>query len=1367
MSDSSPASSRASTPVILTAVANSSHYDTPTPTADPSSSRYRFNWDPSERRGPESVSETTAYGQDYFAAAPTGLGFHFAGSTANLNLGALPGEWSSSKLGFHAISTVLNNPHKRQAPPKAHSALPAVMPAELPRVRRKDFDSYLNAISSEWDKYEKSLAQAMSGPSSTFEIQQDAAPSSPDFGDGNRQGSLGSLASFSSLEPLSTARLQSLSPKQAKDIPPLDSVPPIFFESDFDLGNLETFSLVTESELGDGDLRAQSHSLPLLEKFSHYADTIELHLSNEIVARAPSFFAALTNLHTLQSESTATLSQISRLRSMLQQVDENVAKKGLEVVELEKRATGIQDIERSVKGVKDVVKFTGEARENVGKGKWGDALVVLGILDEMWNTTLRAEQSPKILSPLPPALESDEEQEFEPPPPTYSSAVSLSAVDLLPSLGIPLSQLDAFSALPSHLQSLTLEIASSLSEELVSVLRDDLQRRVELGCTSGKSTSRGTASEETKDRLTVLLDGLIKTKGIKEAALSWREEVFEEVRGLINKHFLGLESGSPNLTPIAYTHNSDTIPRLASHLRSLPHADFMSIMRTIYRDLLGAVEGLQNQTALLGEISETLEADERATNSVRQKHNVAKSRPTPTPLSTTSPGPASSTTDGTSVTSLLVAELSDTLSSATELAHTQVARLLSFRPEAHATLALAEFIELFNETWEFVVKCEVACRKMIVGLRGAMVSQAKVFLQTFHQARLTQSAKLVEDEQWAPQDVTLEIQTTANMIIDSAMKDPAELILRPEAQEESRTPTTPTPRNSFLSPLKGLLRTPTQNGTSSPTQPALPPSITSSTSKSSNRGTATSTKKSKHLYVETNSFFTVPATSAVLSLLTNYLSVIINLNILTTDTMSRIIEFLKAFNSRTCQVVLGAGAMRSAGLKNITAKHLALASQSLSIMIALIPYIRETFRRHLNSKQAVMLVEFDKLKRDYQEHQHEVHAKLIAIMGDRLSAHIRSLQARVIHSLYFPAPSLASHAVNWNVPKAGGGINDYMEVLLKETVTLHKVLSRYLSATVVEDVMSQVFAAINHRLSEEYGKIELPHAEAKLRLLEDARFLHQKLSALKTIGKPSMMLELVIQEKPIPKPPGGPPTPTPIRSSTMTTSPPNSAASNTNTNERLRGLMTRTASYDNRSLPNLPNDGPLSGNPPPPPTRSNTISPIPDARLSSQTISVYPNGSRSLSPNPYQRFDRPRTPPPPPQPIDVEAEVPPSPPPEGSSTFGFRQIEASLPSPTTRDAYRTPSPAVESLHLSQTLSDPDPPISSFAAITNESSLATMPHDTVPETSETAPVHVETASPVEEMNGILAPASVTNSMTSVVDNAQDSSDVDSALSAPGI
>ena len=36
------------------------------------------------------------------------------------------------------------------------------------------------------------------------------------------------------------------------------------------------------------------------------------------------------------------------------------------------------------------------------------------------------------------------------------------------------------------------------------------------------------------------------------------------------------------------------------------------------------------------------------------------------------------------------------------------------------------------------------------------------------------------------------------------------------------------------------------------------------------------------------------------------------------------------------------------------------------------------------------------------------------------------------------------------MPKEGEGVNDYMEVLVKETVTLHKVLSRYLPSSVVE-----------------------------------------------------------------------------------------------------------------------------------------------------------------------------------------------------------------------------------------------------------------------------------------------------------------------------
>ncbi|TBU46464.1 hypothetical protein BD309DRAFT_619296 [Dichomitus squalens] len=90
-----------------------------------------------------------------------------------------------------------------------------------------------------------------------------------------------------------------------------------------------------------------------------------------------------------------------------------------------------------------------------------------------------------------------------------------------------------------------------------------------------------------------------------------------------------------------------------------------------------------------------------------------------------------------------------------------------------------------------------------------------------------------------------------------------------------------------------------------------------------------------------------------------------------------------------------------------------------------------------------------------------------------------------------------------------------MEVLVKETVTLHKVLSRYLPSSVVEYVMTQVFAAINHRLSEEYTKIELPSLEAKERLLADARFLQEKLTGLKNVAAPTAMLETIVSEKPV------------------------------------------------------------------------------------------------------------------------------------------------------------------------------------------------------------------------------------------------------------
>ncbi|KAH7341080.1 Vps54-like protein-domain-containing protein [Rhizoctonia solani] len=393
-----------------------------------------------------------------------------------------------------------------------------------------------------------------------------------------------------------------------------------------------------------------------------------------------------------------------------------------------------------------------------------------------------------------------------------------------------------------------------------------------------------------------------------------------------------------------------------------------------------------------------------------------------------------------------------------ELASVCCAKLLNARSEQNVGLPWSNFLELYNETSSFNIECEILCRTMIIALRGAANSQAKAYLSTFHSRHISESAKLVEEETWSAVDVSPKYQRLVDALIEAAVSNPPEILAQSSqtnALDEEKADNGPNP---------------------------------------------------KHVVVEDQQFYVVGATLQAMRLIIDYLSIIANLPLLTIDVMPKIIEFLKAFNSRTCQVVLGAGALRSAGLKNITARHLALASQSLTVMITLIPYVRETFRRHLSPKQAVMLIEFDKLKRDFQEHQNEIYTKLISIMGDRLAVHCKSLQE-----------------IDWTTSNSKPPPNTYMEVLVKETATLHKVLTRYLSAHASELIMSQVFAAINHRLSEEYGKIDLPSQEAKDRLLEDARYLHGRLSALPGVGGLSSMLETVVSDKRVVVP--GPPEP--------------------------------------------------------------------------------------------------------------------------------------------------------------------------------------------------------------------------------------------------
>ncbi len=419
-----------------------------------------------------------------------------------------------------AISNVVNNPHKKSAPPKAHSTLPAVPPADLPRVRRKDFDSYLRAVAPEWERFVHNAEQGRDGVAQI----EEQLPSS----------------SSASMELPLTPRTPR--PPPGKALPPLETVPPVFFEREFNLGDPRTFAAVTEQREGeeDTDPSSLSHSLPLLEKLSHYADTIEQHLIREISIRSTSFFAALANLQDLQTESEQCLDRISHLRGLLKDVDEKGAKRGLEIVRKEGKLRNLGTVRNGVRFVGGVMEMTGVARSLVGAGQWGEALDMIEELHKLWhleNTPAQPTRPPPIPTkhgrssptPLPTVMES--------PPPTPPPLQSRSATQ------IPLASLRAFAALPEHLRTLTVEITTSLTSEFVNLLRHDLVERIDTNQEGWSEERRQAFNMSLRDRIRPLLQSLIRTKGVLEATLSWREIVMTEVRSTLKR--VGISSIPP------------------------------------------------------------------------------------------------------------------------------------------------------------------------------------------------------------------------------------------------------------------------------------------------------------------------------------------------------------------------------------------------------------------------------------------------------------------------------------------------------------------------------------------------------------------------------------------------------------------------------------------------------------------------------------------------------------------------------------------------------------------------------------------------------------------------------------------------------
>jgi vacuolar protein sorting-associated protein 54 len=120
----------------------------------------------------------------------------------------------------------------------------------------------------------------------------------------------------------------------------------------------------------------------------------------------------------------------------------------------------------------------------------------------------------------------------------------------------------------------------------------------------------------------------------------------------------------------------------------------------------------------------------------------------------------------------------------------------------------------------------------------------------------------------------------------------------------------------------------------------------------------------------------------------------------------------------------------------ITATHLALASQSVGLLVTQVPVLRGVLASRLPSKHHVLLTSLDRVSRDCQEHQKEIFSKLVAIMAELVRGMVDKLD-----TLPWTKSDAAPGQTSASAMDEGDKVDECVKTLMKQTCSLHRALS--------------------------------------------------------------------------------------------------------------------------------------------------------------------------------------------------------------------------------------------------------------------------------------------------------------------------------------
>ena len=397
------------------------------------------------------------------------------------------------------------------------------------------------------------------------------------------------------------------------------------------------------------------------------------------------------------------------------------------------------------------------------------------------------------------------------------------------------------------------------------------------------------------------------------------------------------------------------------------------------------------------------------------------------------------------------------ITAASELAQRNISQLINLRREQNASFSAIKMKALWENSLSFVLSLESCSNSTAYLLRQCLVTQSKLFLEHFSETLKNRLVNALDNERWSQCDVSSERQGQLDRLSSGKAFLPSSVI--------------------SLSP----------NNTEGIFFPLL----------SGNRANITPAKSRDKDFqaavVDGKEFKVVWSVLLLLEILLTYLDISINFSPITVDIISKIVEQIRLFNSRTKQLVLGAQAIQSAArLKSISAKHLALTGQSLRIMICLLPHIRTALLAQLPLKHQILLTELDRVSQELLDHHGLVVGKFVSIVGDFIEASASKLTQ-----------------IDWDRTL---GPFEYFEEIQKNILALHRVLLSILPPEQITDIFSRIFALINRKIPAHFDDIMPSTTVGKQRILDEITHLVSALARLKLMDSTALALNSSLED---------------------------------------------------------------------------------------------------------------------------------------------------------------------------------------------------------------------------------------------------------------